>query len=379
MNMTLLPPESTSSPPTGGVVRSSRPSRSGMTLVELMVSLVIMTILVSLSFAGLTAARTSAKRARTATTIQKISQIILPYYEQYETRRPSITNSGVLAKMSRGREFVADAKQLAIRRLMTLEMPERLTDITEAFQVNGQRVTDKAYAKNYGTGGSQVIVSFPEMPPTARRYNSLLSTATRSVTSDELLHLIVTRGPVADPDVISHFRDDETRDTDGDGLPEFIDGWNRPIRFKRWPTGFVSPMQQIDGELRNVDTLISDKGHRLVPLIYSAGFDGSYDIEEAPGFSYSGFDFDPFRYDPNAPNPATSPINQGQASVRGEVVLVPRNLDPLTFTATRYVGTPISGAFLTVGSPRDTGSSDGETPNGVLESADNIHNHDMTW
>jgi Tfp pilus assembly protein PilE len=340
-----------------------------MTLVELMVAMVVITILSSLSLAGLAVARTSAKRAKTVATIQKLSQVILPYYEQYETRRPVISNTSVLAAMPSGRAYLTDAKQLAIRRLMTLELPERAADITVAFAMQGP------YQKSYqGT-----LVGFGDVPPASRRYNQLLAAPSNTPTSAELLHLIVTRGPVADPDIVAHFRDDEVRDTDGDGLPEFVDGWNRPIMFKRWATGFASPAQPIDGTLRNIDTLIASNGHRLVPLIYSAGVDGAYDIEAAAALSYASFEYDPFRFDPNASNSSTaSPVNLGQASVTGEVVLVPANAAPLTFTAQRFAGASIANSFLTVGSPRDTGSPDDDTPNGILESADNIHNHDMT-
>ena len=59
-------------------------------------------------------------------------------------------------------------------------------------------------------------------------------------------------------------------------------------------------------------------------------------------------------------------------------MLVPTGSLPLTFTAQRYYGTPIAGSFQTVGCERDTGSAEGDAANGILESMDNIHNHDMT-
>ena len=363
-------------PQSRGVGVCPHDDRRGMTLVELMVAMVVITILSSLSLAGLAVARTTAKRAKTVTTIQKLSQVMLPYYEQYETRRPVISNTSVLAAMPSGRAYLTDAKQLAIRRLMTLELPERAADITDAFDPRAGLLVAVPYYKTY----AGVQVAFGDVPPASRRYYQLLSAASNPPTSAELLHLIVTRGPVADPDIVAHFRDDEVRDTDGDGLPEFVDGWNRPIMFKRWATGFASPAQPIDGTLRNIDTLIASNGHRLVPLIYSAGVDGSYDIEAATPLSYGSFEYDPFRFDPSAPTSQTaSPINVlASVSVTGEMVLVPANLSPLTFTTQRFAGTSIPNSFQTVGSPRDTGSPDGDTPNGVLESADNIHNHDMT-
>jgi hypothetical protein len=39
----------------------------------------------------------------------------------------------------------------------------------------------------------------------------------------------------------ANFRTQEVADTDGDGLPEFVDGWGRPLRFYRWPTRLFRP------------------------------------------------------------------------------------------------------------------------------------------
>jgi type II secretory pathway pseudopilin PulG len=331
-----------------------------VTLVELLASLTIITILASLSLAGMAGARARAKAAKTSATIRKISEIILPYYEQYETRRPSVLP---ISSLTPNRSDLAAAKQLAIRRLMTLELPERPNDVSAIG------------ASNYSSAisGSGSTFSFPDVPPTARRYQSLL--ANGAATSAELLHMIVTRGPVADPDIIAHFRDDEMADTDPpNGLLEFVDGWRRPIMFKRWPTGFQSPMQPIDGTARNIESLVSDRGHRLVPLIYSAGPDGSYDIEAQGDLVYATCGFDPF-------SPSTQ-ISCDSQTVSGSVVLAPENLNPLTFRAQR-IASPgswgvISGAFQAVGSERDTGSADGASPDGILQSRDNIHNHDMT-
>jgi hypothetical protein len=228
--------------------------------------------------------------------------------------------------------------------------------------------------------------------------------------------LIVTRGPVADPDIIAHFREDEVRDTDGNGLPEFVDGWNRPIAFRRWPIGFNSPMQPIDGTLRNIEPLISSNGHRLVPLIFSAGLDGAYDIVQEPTvapvpkpLSYLALEYDPFAIDLTAPyggpygiNPprprrsvapslsyspgplGVSPLDSRQSSVpAGSLILSGTSLSPtgpVVFLKARVSGGAFNAdTFQTVGSERDTGSADDEgSPNGVLESRDNISNHDMT-
>ena len=37
------------------------------------------------------------------------------------------------------------------------------------------------------------------------------------------------------------FSDAEVRDTDDDGLPEFVDSWRQPLRYYRWPTRLIDP------------------------------------------------------------------------------------------------------------------------------------------
>ena len=357
-----------------------------MTLVELLVVIVILSILSSLSLAGLSVARTSAKRAKTETTIRKISEIILPYYEQYETRRPSVGNSAAVAGLANGRTYLVDAKQTAIRRLMALELPERESDYRSTFSGN-----TTTFPLNY----SNATATLTDVPPAARRYNQLTAGLREGglppPTSSELLYLIVTRGPVADSDVIAHFRDDEVRDTNSNGLPEFVDGWNHPIAFRRWPAGFASPMQPIDGNASSIDSLVSSNGHRLVPLIFSAGPDGAYDIVIEPTgtkkLSYYDLSFDPFNI--NATPSTSGPLTVAPQSptIAGSVVLVSAALSsgsiagPLVFRASRLnaASSLPPGAFQTIGSERDTGSAENEgSPNGILESLDNIHNHDMT-
>jgi prepilin-type N-terminal cleavage/methylation domain-containing protein len=384
----------------GAAGRNAGPGvRGGMTLVELLVTLVIISILTSLSMAGLAVARNSARKSKTEATIRKLSEIIIPYYEQYETRRPKIDDASRVAALANGRAYLTDAKQTAIRRLMALELPERVSDFRDAFTVSAADIpTSPPLALTYVEPGASATARLGEVPPAARRYFLLTSVRNAdgtlqraadgsvnyiNATSSELLHLIVTRGPVADPDIIAHFREDEVRDTDGNGLPEFVDGWNRPIAFRRWPIGFNSPMQPIDGTLRNIEPLISSNGHRLVPLIFSAGLDGSYDIEAMTSLSYGALNYNPF---PSSPGASAIAIAPQSPAVAGSVVLVATTLSsgsvtgPFVFTATRLgANATIPGAaFQTVGSERDTGSADGDTPNGIVESRDNITNHDMT-
>lgn len=369
--------------------------------MELLVVVVVIGVLASLSMSGLLVARSSARRAKTVSTIRKLHEAVLPFYEEYESRRPMLPNVTPLLQLDTGRSHVNDLRQWALRRLMTLELPERLEDVTDAIPPGSSQYpqTKNYNGKLLSTGATTTVsMSLSEIPPVTRRYGALLNgRASNQVDSAELLHLIVTRGPVADPDIVAHFRDDEIGDTDGDGLREFIDGWGQGIAFRRWPIGFNSAAQPIDGTRRTIDNAVSPNGHRLVPLIFSAGPDKAFDIETAydsvknEGLHYAAatFQYDPFS---QASNTVRLP---GSPNVAGEVVLVPvtrGSSGPLTFVAVRassglsVVAPPVeagataavSAAFFTVGSERDVGSPSGGSSNSILESYDNIHNHDLT-
>lgn len=320
----------------------------GFTLVELMVVMVILTILASLAVTGILSARASGRIAKTASTIRKLSEIILPYYEQYETRRPTLPSTNLTS-----RSAISSLRGIGLRRLIATELPERTGDV-----MNDSALS---YSSKVPPG-----FQFDEVSPVVRRYQDILKKAANlsAIQSEDLLHMIVTRGPVADPDVIAHFRPDEIADANGNGMLEFVDGWGRPIKFKRWPVGFSSAVQPIDGELSSRDVRFSPNGHRLVPLIFSAGPDGDYDILDLEA-AYDAFDFDPFLL-------ALASNNQRQPTgAEGETVLIPLSHGNATvFLTQRVAGTAPANSFQTIGSER-------ASPGAVLGSRDNIHNHSM--
>jgi len=381
--------------------------RPGFSLTELLVTIVIISIMSSLVLSGLIVARDSQRAAKTSSTIRKLNEVILPYYESYENRRPttpSLPSSAATADFQ-------ELRRIALRRLMAMELPDRPSDIPDYPASNGSfsiaNIGDVSIL-----GGDAAGSSLSEVPPCSRRYDALIPLDTTispprriKVASSELLHMIVMRGPVADPNVTAHFRDDEIDDTNGNGLREFVDGWGRPIRFVRWPVGFSSPVQPIEGTTKELDTVVSAKGHRLVPLIYSAGKDGAYDILRGfyydanyssngiiHGLNYAMNNFDPFAYAVGtAADPDNGRINYFRAqSTKNAVNLTavsvavrPGDAGGMVFRAERYrTAPPSANSFQAIGSERDTNGpsalDDESTGNGVVESIDNIHNHNLT-
>lgn len=72
--------------------------------------------------------------------------------------------------------------------------------------------------------------------------------------SSEYLYFVLTQydglgiAPVGE----DAFTASEVKDTDGDGLKEFVDGWGRPLRFYRWPTRLFRPYGASPGIHREV-------------------------------------------------------------------------------------------------------------------------------
>jgi hypothetical protein len=62
----------------------------------------------------------------------------------------------------------------------------------------------------------------------------------------EALYALLVEGSATFGAVFSRdeFTDKEVRDTDGDGLPEFVDAWGEPLQFYRWPLLFHSELQR---------------------------------------------------------------------------------------------------------------------------------------
>ena len=300
--------------------------RRGLTLIELLISIAIIATL-SAAFLGATrTAMESASASRTKSTISKINGLLMERWESYTTRRVEIKPE-ILQMIAQEPELqgrmrglaLADVRLLAIRELMKLEMPDRWSDVAGNFvdqsildSPDYPRVLEKrpALAESYLRIFRQLVrqldLSKQEDIDKALRYQGA-----------ECLYMTIILA-TGDGEARTHFNPQEIGDTDGDGAPEFLDGWGRPIHFIRWPAGFISDLQPLnsttnsrpidedhdpyDYYMRNtINSQPNDRryfsffdsvgledditqlrnpfsGYRLVPLIYSSGSSGVSDL-----------------------------------------------------------------------------------------------------
>jgi prepilin-type N-terminal cleavage/methylation domain-containing protein len=274
----------------------------GFTLVELLVTIAIISILLMFSLGAVFMAQESARGARTEAVIQKLHTLIIERWESYRTRRLPISTSGVNPSAA------AVTRLTTVRQLMRVEMPDRYTDLLVGFTgptdvVRNRPGLQAAYLRRLpGINGNS---TFTQVQSVVEDFISPSIGAQNQ--SAECLYLIVTVGLRGDDRAV--FKDRDIGDTDQDGMPEFIDAWGQPISFLRWAPGFVSDLQPLNASnlpdpiehhdpfdpLRLQTSLPTAKGQptvdsgesvpsawgfALVPLIYSAGPDRQFGIHE---------------------------------------------------------------------------------------------------
>jgi len=340
----------------------------------LLVVVTIIGMLASIALAALSQARGTARVAKTKSTIAKLNDAVIARYAAYSTRRVPVKTSGSPTAVARKR-------LAAIRQLMRLEMPERESDITGGTSGDPDFLSndpnDPVEIWNWDGTSSLGTMSRPAL---SRAYLRRLTDnppnpSNSTYMSAELLYLIVTLG---DPEARDKFMSNEIGDADGDGWPEFVDGWGNPIYFLRWAPGFndsdVQPnvisssdlssgssisdiwksasvltarqeaaqndhdpfdSRKIDMSADPTDADDPPRGWRLIPFICSAGPDGIYDISFTVTVQDSGGNDVAYTY---RGNPCRSAIG------------IPQDTDNTSVTA-----------------PGDS--------NGSLDHYDNIHNH----
>lgn len=266
-------------------------SRKGFTLLELLIVISIIALLMSLSFYVMRGATEGAEKEATTTTIHKINRLLEQRIDAFDrafkgSRRNAYVKAtvGLLANTDGRFDYYRIHPEEAPPAIVILarkagfrfDFPQRMQELiivpaTDDADNNGlaDRVENavavpnaRAYLLAANAASATPTANFE---PTATEITDLMkarwagtsSTATvggvlttftfaghQQVTeSSALLHYTLTAAGTFGSSSVDadQFSNREIRDTDDDGLPEFIDSWGQPLRFYRWPTRLIDP------------------------------------------------------------------------------------------------------------------------------------------
>ena len=193
--------------------------RGGFTMVELLVVIGLILFLMSISIVALNGAIGIARQKATQTTLLKINGLMQQRIDAFNRAMERTNLQPAIDKLKRdwfqNYNFVPQ---------------DNVLEVMVRKQIFQTRFPQNFVEKNLSLA-----------PPTGVTY---VSANHQQVTeSTALLYWVLTSSEVYGiaPVDESDFSSSEVRDTDGDGLKEFVDGWGRPLRFYRWPTHLFRP------------------------------------------------------------------------------------------------------------------------------------------
>ena len=260
--------------------------RRGFTMIELLVVIGLIAFLMTLSIGVLRNAIGSARERATEATITKINGLVQQRVDGFNrAMERSDLEPGVqqmLAKMFpryRGNKAMRRANEVMVKKdYFRYRFPQNFEE------------------KN-------LLVS----PPSG--VTVTVSAHKHQTQSAALLYWLLTQSEVYGiaPVDESAFGSAEVRDTDGDGLLEFIDGWGQPLRFYRWPTRLFRCGEDFNGN-GTLDTADGEDENNNGTLDATAGPDSPI-IRRYANQIWSGLpakptvagDLDPLARDPDDP------------------------------------------------------------------------------
>ncbi len=231
-------------------------ARPGFSLTELLVSLTIMAVLVSMAAGGIAASRGYQKKLATKELLAKIDAVIAAYYAGFASRSVKSVS--------------ADDRGAVIRQQVAGDLPE-----------DWYAVAQLAISNEPLTGPQQAYVAVL-LANQGRSTFDLIKL--NEYGNAECLFMIVMQGGVAGCLDCRSLRLN-VGDVDGDGNPEFLDAWGSPVGFVLWPSELRLPAEstaRFFSTALPVDPVMPStsgaRGGLMRPLIYSAGPDRDYGL-----------------------------------------------------------------------------------------------------
>lgn len=278
-------------------------SRRGFTLLELLVVIGLIAFLVASLTMVIGGVLGTAREAATSATIMKINGPLQQRVQAFGVEIKKLKDTGRMEVLiERKRAELEGRTSGGGPRLGTIALPQRV------FLDKDEPVLEILAVKElYRDAFPQRFAESPDrngngQPDIVDRILTVLGSSvdpakhTKDTESSELMYFALTQssafGPPIDPD---QFTSSEIRDTDSDGLLEFVDAWGRPLQFYRWPTRLIDPIR--DGIIRAEERQVA-----------------GYLIYGLPAYASP----DPLTFDPD--DPAGQLQVLGQFAVSGAIV-----------------------------------------------------------
>lgn len=258
--------------------------RSALSLVELLISIAIISILGAILLGAASVAGEVAREARTKALISRLHTLLMERYDSYRNVRVELKAAAEVDSLALRAELathggfalpsdltadptvqqdprvVAMARLHGQRELMKVEMPDRWSDWVG---------TDRTYDLNPNNplpsvpltevrSKLHVLNNIPSLTRVYHRaYQRMVDAgATVGQAMDnqgaECLYLVIMNA-TGDGEARALFGESDVADTDGDGALEFVDGWGNPISFLRWAPGFASDAQESVASLIRIE------------------------------------------------------------------------------------------------------------------------------
>ena len=261
--------------------------RRGFTLIELLMVVAVIAFLTGLSITVMNGIADQAKEEATKTTVLKVNRLLEQRVEAFNRAYKGSRENGYIAGtigllsgagvngrfdyfLTHQSEAPPEIKALARKAAFRFEFPQSAFDLTSSGgDANGDGIPDVVYNKLLVPSARTKLALGGNLTPTNAQITAEVtakwaihlaheaqvkastggsaatgsSDSLHSTESSEMLYfLLIESGSFgtasADAD---QFSSSEIADTDGDSLPEFIDGWGNPLRFYRWPTRLIDP------------------------------------------------------------------------------------------------------------------------------------------
>lgn len=234
--------------------QSTRRRASGFTLLELLVVVAIIGMIAAFSLAAVFGAQQAAREAHTKGLISKLHNQMALRLETYQTRRLPLVYDPAVEDL----DGFALRQLVARRELMRMELPDQYIDLPLGATFSGF-LTPLAYTQQIPALTLTYIQRIQAVGPPGMTLSQLEATLLeiRSENeSAECLYMIMTTGMADENSGGEYFSERDIGDTDGDGMPEFIDAWGNPIEWIRWPAGFTSPLQPVVNEPLDLNNIV---------------------------------------------------------------------------------------------------------------------------